>query len=57
MSAALVSFFFTAGAAGWLYTKFQKYSGNNAKSAAIATGVSAVVIFFNFFSIFKLIIK
>lgn len=57
MSAALVSFFFTCGAAAWLYVKFQKYSGNNTKSAAIATGVSALVIFFIFYTVFKMIVK
>lgn len=57
MSAALISFFFTAGAAGWLYTKFQKYSGRNTQSAAIAAGVAAVVIFLIFYTILKAIVK
>jgi len=57
MSAALVSIFFTLGASTWLYTKFQKYSGNNTKSAVIAAGISALVIFFVFYSVFKLLVK
>jgi len=57
MSAGLVSFLFAAGASTWLYTKFQKYSGNNTQQSVIATGISAVVIFIVFFFIFHSILK
>lgn len=51
MNAFLVSIFFTAGAATWLYTKFQKYSGNNTQQSVIATSVAAVFIFVMFYLI------
>ena len=47
----MVSFFFTAGAATWIYTKFQRYSGNNTKQSAMAAGVAAVFIFIVFYYI------
>lgn len=55
MGPGLISFLFAIGAATWLYTKFQKYSGNNTKAAAIATAVSGLVIFGVMFSILSLI--
>ena len=51
MSPFLVSFMFTAGASAWIYTKFQRYSGNNTKQSATATGVAAVFIFIVFYYI------
>jgi hypothetical protein len=55
MSPFLVSLMFTAGASAWIYTKFQKYSGNNTQQSAIATAVCAVIIFFVFYTIFNLL--
>lgn len=43
---------FTAGASAWLYTKFQRYSGNNTQQSLIATAVCAILIFIVFFYIF-----
>jgi hypothetical protein len=57
MSPAIVSLLFAAGAATWLYTKFQRYTGNNTQNSLIAAGVSGIVIFFIFFTIFNMIIK
>jgi hypothetical protein len=56
MNAFLVSFLFTAGAATWIYTKLQKYSGNNTKQSAMAAGFLGLIILFIFYTIFKLII-
>lgn len=56
MSPFLISLMFTAGAATWLYTKFQRYNGNNTQQSAIAAAVSAAVIFFVFYMILRLII-
>jgi hypothetical protein len=57
MSPAIVSLLFAAGAATWLYTKFQRYTGNNTQNSLIAAGVSGTVIFFIFFTIFNMITK
>ena len=56
MNAFLVSFFFTAGTTVWLYTKLQKYSGNNTKQSLIAAGFVGLIILFVFYTIFKLMI-
>ena len=53
MSPALVSFLFTAGASTWIYTKFQRYSGNNTKQSLIASAICAVLIFTIFYYIFN----
>jgi hypothetical protein len=42
---------FTAGAATWIFTKLQKYSGNNTQQSVIATSVAAVFIFVMFYLI------
>jgi hypothetical protein len=57
MSPFLVSFLFTAGAATWIYTKLQRYSGNNTQQSLIGAGVSAIFIFIVFYFIFHSIIK
>jgi len=56
MSAFFVSLLFAAGASTWLYTKLQKYSGNNTKQSAIAAGFIGLIILFIFYTIFNLII-
>ncbi len=56
MSAAIISLLFALGAGAWLYTKFMRYSGNNTQQAAIATGVSSVIIFFVLYLILGLIL-
>lgn len=56
MNAFLVSIFFTAGATTWIYTKLQKYSGNNTRQSAIAAGFLGLIILFIFYTVFRLII-
>jgi phosphate starvation-inducible membrane PsiE len=57
MGPGVISFLFAIGSTTWIYTKFQKYSGNNTKAAIIASIISGLVIFFIFFSILSLIFK
>ena len=57
MSPFVVTLVFTAGAATWIYTKFQKYNGNNTQQSAIATGVAAAFIFIVFYFIANSFIK
>jgi hypothetical protein len=57
MSPFLVSIMFTAGAATWIYTKFQRYSGNNTQQSAIAAGVAGLFIFIVFFYVSSQILK
>jgi hypothetical protein len=57
MSPFVVSLMFTAGASTWIYTKLQKYSGNNTQQSVIATGVCALLIFVVFYYIFNAITK
>jgi hypothetical protein len=56
MGAGLISFLFAAGAATWIYTKFQRYSGNNTQQSLMASGISGLMIFLVFFLILKLIL-
>jgi len=51
MSAFVVTLMFTAGAATWIFTKLQKYSGNNTRQSVIATSVAGLFIFIVFFYI------
>jgi len=51
MTPFVVSLMFSAGAATWIYTKFQKYSGNNTRQSVIATTVAGVFIFIMFYLI------
>ena len=51
MSPFLVAIFFTAGASTWIYTKFQRYSGNNTKQSAMAAGIAGLFIFIVFYYI------
>jgi hypothetical protein len=51
MSAFVVTVMFTAGAATWIFTKLQKYSGNNTRQSVIAASVAAVFIFVMFYLI------
>jgi hypothetical protein len=57
MSPIVVSLLFTAGASTWIYTKLMRYSGNNIQQSVIAAAVSALIIFFVFYSILSLIFK
>jgi hypothetical protein len=57
MGPGVISFMFAAGATAWIYTKFQKYSGNNTKATIIGSAVAGLVIFFVMFSILSLIFK
>jgi hypothetical protein len=51
MSAFVVTLMFTAGSCTWIYTKLQKYSGNNTQQSAIATAIAGVFIFAVFYYI------
>lgn len=53
----MVSLFFAAGSATWIYTKFQRYSGNNTQQSAIAAGVAGLFIMIVFYFIFSTITK
>jgi hypothetical protein len=55
MSPVVVSLLFSGGATTWIYTKFQRYSGNNTKQSIIAAGVAGLVIFIIFFTILNMI--
>jgi hypothetical protein len=57
MTPFVVTLMFTAGAATWIYTKLQKYSGNNTQQSAIATGVAALFIFIVFYFIASSFVK
>jgi uncharacterized protein HemY len=57
MGPGVISLLFTLGASTWVYTKLQRYSGNNTKQSLIAVVVIALIIFFVMFSILSLIIK
>jgi len=57
MSAFMVSLLFTVGASTWIFTKLQRYSGNNTKQSTIAASVCALLIFIIFFFVFKSIAK
>jgi hypothetical protein len=57
MSPSLLSIFITISACTWLYTKLQKYSGNNTKQSTIAIAFIAAVLFFVLDSIISLIYK
>jgi hypothetical protein len=51
MSAFVVTLMFTAGAATWIFTKLQKYSGNNTQQSIIATAIAGAFIFVVFYYI------
>ncbi|HXY17908.1 MAG TPA: hypothetical protein VEH48_00615 [Candidatus Nitrosopolaris sp.] len=57
MSNGIISFLVSISASTWIYTKFMKYSGNNSKTAIIGAIISAIIIFFIFFSILNLVLK
>jgi low affinity Fe/Cu permease len=57
MTPFAVTLMFTAGAATWIYTKLQKYSGNNTQQSVIATGVAALFIFIVFYFIASSFVK
>jgi len=45
MNAALISFLLTIGICTWIYTKLQRYTGNNTKNSLTAVVVSGLIIF------------
>jgi hypothetical protein len=57
MGPFVVSLMFSAGAAAWIYTKFQRSSGNNTRQSAYAAGVAGLVIFIIFYFITNSILK
>jgi len=56
MSRTLISFLIAVGASAWIYNKFMKYTGNNTKTAIIATAAAGLFIFFVFFTVLGFII-
>jgi hypothetical protein len=57
MSPFVVSLMLSAGAGTWIYTQFQRSSGNNTQQSAKAAGVAALIIFIIFYFIAKSILK
>ncbi len=57
MGPFLVSFLFSAGAATWIYAKFQRSSGNNTKQSAMAAGIAGLFIFIVFYFVSASILK
>ncbi|HET7827513.1 MAG TPA: hypothetical protein VFK97_01445 [Candidatus Saccharimonadales bacterium] len=57
MSPFLVSFLFTVGAGTWIYTKLQRYSGNNTQQSLIGAAVASVLVFIVFYFVFHSILK
>lgn len=57
MGPGIISFMFAIGSATWLYTKLQKYSGNNTKQSAIAAGAAFLAIFVVFYLFVSIIVK
>jgi hypothetical protein len=57
MSPFVVSLIFSAGATTWIYTQFQRHSGNNTKQSAYAAGAAGLVIFIIFYFITNSILK
>jgi len=57
MGSGVISLLFTLGASTWVYTKLQRYSGNNTKQSIIAIVVIALIIFLATFSILSLVLK
>jgi len=57
MSSGLVSLFFGAGVAGWVYTQLARRSGNaNPSSTYIAAAGAGVFAWIIFFTVFKFIL-
>jgi hypothetical protein len=57
MGRGVISLLLAIGGAAWLYNKFQRSSGNNTRQSAIASLISAVVIFLVVFVILGMITK
>jgi hypothetical protein len=57
MSSGVISFLLAVGSATWIFTKFQRYSGNNTKQSTIAAAISALFIFIVAFAVLNLILK
>jgi hypothetical protein len=56
MGPFLISLFFTAGACTWVFGQLQKRSGNNTEQSAIATGVTAMIMFLILYTALGLIL-
>jgi hypothetical protein len=57
MSPFIVSFLVAVGAGAWIYTKFQRSSGNNTQQSAKAAGVAALIIFIIFYFVTQSLLK
>jgi hypothetical protein len=57
MSAGIISLLFSVGAGTWVYTKFQRTTGNNTKTSVIAAVVAGLMIFFVMYSVLNMILK
>jgi len=53
MSPGVVSFLFAIGASTWIYTKFQRSSGNNTQQSVIAAAICFILILIVFYFIFN----
>jgi predicted PurR-regulated permease PerM len=56
MGPFLISVFITAGVCAWVYNYLQKRSGNNTEQSAIATAVTAMVLFLILYTALGLIL-
>jgi divalent metal cation (Fe/Co/Zn/Cd) transporter len=45
MSSLVVSLLISAGAGTWIYTKLQRYSGNNTKQSAMGAAAAGIFLF------------
>jgi hypothetical protein len=57
MSSVWVSLLFSVGAATWIYTKFQRSSGNNTKQSVTAACICGVLVFIIFLYLLNMITK
>jgi hypothetical protein len=56
MGSFLISLFFTAGVCTWIFNQLQKRSGNNTEQSAIATAVTAMIMFLVIYTALGLIL-
>ena len=52
-----ISLLFTIGSGAWIYTKLQKYSGNNTKQSLAGVGIIGLIIFIILFLVLGMVIN
>jgi hypothetical protein len=57
MSPFIVSLLVAVGAGAWIYTKFQRSSGNNTQQSAKAAGIAGLIIFIVLYFIVRSLLK